>query len=164
MAVNHLLNGRDVMAILPTGFGKSMIFTVFALAKQELSSTKTSVLVISPLKSIIDVQISEMLSLNFTAMELSSETIDLVRDNPPQFLYCSAEAALEKPFLAMLKGDSELHRAVSAIVVDESHSPRCCEKILFYPKDFLIYFYSLSVFLFSTVQRCADCNAVRQTR
>lgn len=122
MAVNHLLNGRDVMAILPTGFGKSMIFTVFALAKQELSSTKTSVLVISPLKSIIDDQISEMLSLNFTAMELSSETIDLVRDNPPQFLYCSAEAVLEKPFLAMLKGDSELHRAVSAIVVDESHT------------------------------------------
>ena len=122
MAVNHLLNGRDVMAILPTGFGKSMIFTVFALAKQELSSTKTSVLVISPLKSIIDDQISEMLSLNFTAMELSSETIDLVRDNPPQFLYCSAEAVLEKPFLAMLKGDSELHRAVLAIVVDESHT------------------------------------------
>ena len=122
MAVNHLLNGRDVMAILPTGFGKSMIFTVFALAKQELSLTKTSVLVISPLKSIIDDQISEMLSLNFTAMELSSETIDLVRDNPPQFLYCSAEAVLEKPFLAMLKGDSELHRAVSAIVVDESHT------------------------------------------
>lgn len=122
MAVNHLLNGRDVMAILPTGFGKSMIFTVFALAKQELSSTKTSVLVISPLKSIIDDQISEMLSLNFTAMELSSETIDLVRDNPPQFLYCSAEAVLEKPFLAMLKGDSELHRAVSPIVVDESHT------------------------------------------
>jgi len=122
MAVNHLLNGRDVMAILPTGFGKSMIFTVFALAKQELSLTKTSVLVISPLKSIIDDQISEMLSLNFTAMELSSETIDLVRDNPPQFLYCSAEAVLEKPFLAMLKGDSELHRAVSAIVVDEPHT------------------------------------------
>ena len=45
-----------------------------------------------------------------------------------------------------------------------SHSPRCCEKIIFYPKDYLIYFYSLSVFLFSTVQRCADCNAVRQTR
>ncbi len=110
------------MAILPTGFGKSMIFMVFALAKQELSSTKTSVIVISPLKSIIDDQISEMLSLNFTAMELTSETIDLVRDNPPQFLYCFAEAVLEKPFLAMLKGDSELHHAVSAIVVDKSHT------------------------------------------
>ena len=39
-AINNLLNGRDVMAILPTGFGKSMIYTVFALAK-EISSLKT---------------------------------------------------------------------------------------------------------------------------
>ena len=32
-AIKNLLHGRDVMAILPTGFGKSMIYTVFALAK-----------------------------------------------------------------------------------------------------------------------------------
>ena len=37
-------------------------------------------------------------------------------------------------------------------------------KIIFYLKDYLIYFYSLSVFLFSTVQRCVDCNAVRRAR
>ena len=35
-AVSELLHGRDVMAILPTSFGKSMIFTVFALARQEM--------------------------------------------------------------------------------------------------------------------------------
>ena len=29
----HLLLGKDVTAILPTGFGKSMIFTMYALAK-----------------------------------------------------------------------------------------------------------------------------------
>ena len=123
-AVSELLRGRDVMAVLPTGFGKSMIFTVFALARQELSTTctRTCVIVISPLKSIIDDQISEMLSLNFPAMELSSDKVNLVRNNPPQFLYCSAEAALEKPFLTALREDSELHRAVSAIVVDESHT------------------------------------------
>ena len=45
-AINNLLNGRDVMAILPTGFGKSMIYTVFALAKEEISSSKTCVIVI----------------------------------------------------------------------------------------------------------------------
>ena len=58
-AINNLLNGRDIMAILPTGFGKSMIYTVFALAKEEISSSKTCVIVIAPLKSIIDDQISE---------------------------------------------------------------------------------------------------------
>ena len=58
-AVSESLHGRDVMAVLPTGFGKSMIFTVFALARQELSTTctRTCIIVISPLKSIIDDQI-----------------------------------------------------------------------------------------------------------
>ena len=89
-AINNLLNGRDVMAILPTGFGKSMIYTVFALAKEQISSSKTCVIVIAPLKSIIDDQISEM-SLNCTAMELTTEALNVVRESPPQFLYCSAE-------------------------------------------------------------------------
>ena len=55
-------------------------------------------------------------------MELLSDKVNLVRDNRPQFIYSSAEAALEKPFLAALREDSELHRAVSAILVDEAHT------------------------------------------
>ena len=43
-AVKELLAGRDVMAILPTGFGKSLIFTVFAIAKEQLRSEKTCVI------------------------------------------------------------------------------------------------------------------------
>ena len=81
-AINNLLNGRDVMDILSTGFGKSMIFTVFALAKEEMSSSKTCLIVISPLKSIIGDQISEMLSLSCMAKE---ETVNLLRGSPPQF-------------------------------------------------------------------------------
>ena len=60
-------------------FGQSMIFTVrislFPLTRQELLSTRTSIVVISLLKSIIDDQISEILSLNFTAIELSSDVL-----------------------------------------------------------------------------------------
>ena len=33
MSIQHLLLGKDVIAILSTGFGKSKIFTVYALAK-----------------------------------------------------------------------------------------------------------------------------------
>ena len=47
-----------------TGFGKSMNVTVFALAKDEMSSVKTSVIVLLPLKSIISDQIYEMFSLS----------------------------------------------------------------------------------------------------
>ena len=49
-AVKELLAGRDVMAILPTGFGKSLTFTVFAIAKEQLRSEKTCVIVVSTLK------------------------------------------------------------------------------------------------------------------
>ena len=59
-AVKELLAGRDIMAMLPTGFGKSLIFTIFAIAKEQLQSEKTCVIVVSPLKSIIDDQIAEM--------------------------------------------------------------------------------------------------------
>ena len=77
---------------------------------------------IAPLKSIIDDQISKMLSLSCTAIELTMEAVNVVRESPPQFLYCSAETVLEKAFLAAVKENSALHRAVSAIVVDESHT------------------------------------------
>ena len=71
LAVKDLLNGKDVLAILPTGFGKSMIFTVFNFARSELlnqagKNDTTSVLVISPLKSLIEDQILELLSMSCT--------------------------------------------------------------------------------------------------
>ena len=111
--INNLVNGRDVMAILPTGFGKSSLCTVFV---------ETCVIVIAPLKSIIDDQICVMLSLSCTAIELMTEALNVVRESPPQFLYCSTETVLEKAFLAAVKENSALHQAVSAIVVDESHT------------------------------------------
>ena len=52
------MRGRDVLAILPTGFGKSMIFTVYTLAKKEMMKLSAindccSILVVSPQMSII---------------------------------------------------------------------------------------------------------------
>ena len=41
-----LLNGEDVLAVLPSGFGKSTIFTVYGIAKSEkLEGRSVSVLV-----------------------------------------------------------------------------------------------------------------------
>ena len=38
-AVESLLRAKDVFGVLPTGFGKSLIFQLFALAKNRASST-----------------------------------------------------------------------------------------------------------------------------
>jgi superfamily II DNA helicase RecQ len=127
-AVKELLKGNDVLAVLPTGFGKSIIFIVYLLARssfveQTRGSSQSSVLVVSPLKSIICDQVLEVSSFNCSAMELSKETIHQITTSPPQFIYCSAENCIDKDFLDMLKDDgSQLHKSVEAIVVDESHT------------------------------------------
>ena len=92
--------------ILSACFGKSMIFTVFALAKEEMPSSKTCEIVILPLKSIIDDSISEMLSLSYTAMELRTETVSFLGESPPQF---SLSLSVRKG----IKENSALHRSVS---------------------------------------------------
>ena len=73
------------MVILSKRFGNSMIFTVFAMAKEEMSLSKTCMTAISPIKSTIDNQISEMLYLSCMSMELTTETVDWLRESPPQF-------------------------------------------------------------------------------
>ena len=44
---------------------------------------------ISPLKSTTDDQISEMLLLSCTAMDLMTKTVNLLRESVPQFFYYS---------------------------------------------------------------------------
>ena len=51
--MGSLLQGQDVLAVLPSGFGKSLIFTVFGLAIAKASIEERTVLVISPLRSIL---------------------------------------------------------------------------------------------------------------
>ena len=63
-------------------------------------------IVILALKSIIDNSISEMLSLSYTAMELTTETVSLLGESPPQF---SLSLGVRKG----IKENSALHRSVS---------------------------------------------------
>ena len=44
-AVRELCKGNDVLRVLPTGFGKSMIFTVFGSVRN-LGSTKKSTVIV----------------------------------------------------------------------------------------------------------------------
>ena len=51
------------MAILSTSFGRSLTFTVSAMAKEEMSSSKTCLNAVSPLKSIIMGYFDEKITL-----------------------------------------------------------------------------------------------------
>ena len=52
LAVEALMSGKDVLAVLPTGLGKSVIYQSFVAAKDS-----SSIVVIVPLRSIIDDQL-----------------------------------------------------------------------------------------------------------
>ena len=112
LAVKNLLNGKDVLAVLPTGFGKSMIFTVFSFAKRELlkrtgQAEAVIILVVSSLKSLIEDQIMELRSLSCSAEYLKSENLPQISESPPQFIYCTAEKAIDKDFFERLKTTRE---------------------------------------------------------
>ena len=66
-AILSLLKRDDVLAVLPTGYGKSLIFQLFALAASLEMKEQQSVLVVCPLKSIIDDQITEAQSMGISA-------------------------------------------------------------------------------------------------
>ena len=53
-ALESLLRGNDVFCILPTGFVRSLIYEMFVYAKNSSSVQRPTIIVISPLKSIMD--------------------------------------------------------------------------------------------------------------
>ena len=121
LAVKSMLEGKDVLAVLPTGFGKSMIFTVFGIAKKNIIKSPVSVLIICPLKSIVADQLDQLKGI-CSAAELTNENFGNILKDPPEFICCSAEQALETRFFDALKDqNSKIHQRMSAVVVDESH-------------------------------------------
>jgi len=52
-AVVHLLRSKDVVAILLAGFGKSLMYQLYANGKRNVIDVNVVVLIVSPLKSIM---------------------------------------------------------------------------------------------------------------
>ena len=126
-AVSRLLEGKDVFAVLPTGFGKSLIYQSFVLAKSmefesRAASSRPCCLVIVPLRSIMEEQIkSNDFELNVVGFSKSKDVLDDIRNNKFQLIYASAEQALSSEFLGVLR-DPDVAESLSLIVVDESHT------------------------------------------
>ena len=79
------MHGEDVLAVLPTGFGKSVIFSGFGIAERETGRSWCALL-ICPLKSIVSDQIAQLEGL-CTAVELTAENVSRVLEEPAEFIY-----------------------------------------------------------------------------
>ena len=118
ISIRQLWLGGDLLAVLPTGYGKSLIFQLLVLSKNDGCA-----FVICPLKSIVKDQLLEASSMGISAGSLPESTLEDVESGKYQLLFASAEDARSKEFLASLKKkNSAFHRNLCAVVIDECHT------------------------------------------
>lgn len=89
--IESLLRETDVLAMLPRGFEKSLVFQGFAMVRLLLSVKWTSwngcVLVVSPLKSIVSDQIEKARVLDW--QDWKSKIQECLKTFPDYRTYCS---------------------------------------------------------------------------
>ena len=116
--VRAVLDDRDLLAVMPTGFGKSIGFQLPALV---LPGTT---LVVSPLISLMKDQIDQLNRRGIRAAALHSmlatetrqEILDATRRGELRLLYVAPERFASEPFRRVLRG-----LRVARFVVDEAH-------------------------------------------
>lgn len=116
--MDSVIYGHDILALLPTGGGKSICFQVPGLAREGLT------LVVSPLIALMQDQVKNLVSKGIRAKELISgmsyREIDITLDNARfgglDFLYTSPERLKSKLFIERFKLMN-----IGLIVVDEAH-------------------------------------------
>ena len=116
--VSALLAGRDALAIMPTGAGKSLCYQVPALLLPGLT------LVISPLISLMKDQVAALTEAGVPAAFLNSslsleqlrETYAKTAREQYKLLYVAPERLENESFLSLIS-----HIPVSLLAVDEAH-------------------------------------------
>lgn len=113
-----VLDGKDVLALMPTGGGKSLCYQVPALMKDGLC------LVISPLIALMKDQVENLRRKNITAFAIYSgmsrkeviNTFKVAAESNCKFLYVSPERLETSLFKEYLPGLN-----INLVAVDEAH-------------------------------------------
>ncbi len=116
--INAVLSGRDVLALLPTGGGKSVCFQVPALLREGIC------IVVTPLVALMKDQVEQLKAKGIEAVAvyaaMSRAQIDILLDNcvygNVKFLYVSPERLQTDMFVARFQ-----RMKVGLLAVDEAH-------------------------------------------
>ncbi|HTN19408.1 MAG TPA: RecQ family ATP-dependent DNA helicase [Pelobium sp.] len=122
-AVNAAVNNKSILAVFPTGGGKSITFQVPALITGESSRALT--IVISPLQSLMKDQVDNLEKIGITdAVTINglldpierAKSFDRVEDGSASILYISPESLRSKTIERLILG-----RKIARFVIDEAH-------------------------------------------
>ena len=138
-----VLEKKDVLAVLPTGFGKSLIyqtiapFADFIERDESTERDKSIVIVISPLNALIKDQVTKLRETGLRACILKADRVasdcqdieevsissseELENLANFQLLYAHPEALVESRQVLKLLKKEEFQNRIRAIVVDEAH-------------------------------------------
>ena len=116
--IQHILERAHVLAVMPTGSGKSLCYQIPALA------TRQRAVVISPLVALMDDQVLALHALGVGAQRIHSnrtrtQNVDAWRqfqNKTATLLYLSPEALMQDRMLAALQ-----RLEVDLFVIDEAH-------------------------------------------
>jgi len=116
--IESILAGKDTLALLPTGAGKSICFQVPTIYQRGIC------IVISPLIALMQDQVKELVSKNLKAVLLGSQlsaqeesiVFKEIEAKKYQFIYCSPEKLAQKHFQTLLSG-----LPIQLFAIDEAH-------------------------------------------
>ncbi len=113
-----VLAGRDVLAIMPTGSGKSLCYQLPALLREGLT------VVVSPLIALMRDQVAQLRALGLEAATLNSgnsgeengRVLAAVRERRLKLLFAAPERLMRPDTVALLR-----RSGVAAVAIDEAH-------------------------------------------
>lgn len=116
--IKSVLEGRDTLALMPTGGGKSITFQIPTLAMEGMA------IVVTPIVSLMKDQVDNLLARRIKATYLhagltmteSRRVMEKCKNGNCKFLYISPERLESDTFINRIKAMD-----VSLIVVDEAH-------------------------------------------
>ncbi|XP_022794673.1 uncharacterized protein LOC111333389 isoform X2 [Stylophora pistillata] len=128
-ALHGLINRKDVFAILPTGHGKSLIFQLLPDLCRQLSvrgysyPTNPIIMVICPLKSLIESHIRELQSYGLTAAAVSGDEVndDAILRGEYSFVFGSPESFLQNEKWRQMLLSKDYQSRLLTFVTDEAH-------------------------------------------
>ena len=116
--INGILDGRDVLGIMPTGSGKSLCYQVPALILPGIT------LVVSPLISLMKDQVTALNQAGVHAAYLNSslttaqyyKALGYAREGRYPIIYVAPERLMTEAFL-----DFAMHVDIAMLAIDEAH-------------------------------------------